>query len=216
MKLNNTITTFLFSACVLQSHAVVTTVNSGAFGHTGATITSSGTTHTAFKSYDYSNAWDFDGDGTNDSFTFDLTSTYTDGTLSSGLTVDANGLFRNGSGGNFSDGSFVFTLDNFAVTLSGGGTANSISFLGIDGLTFGGYNSTGSDQATIDGVVYDYTTGNPSFDLTTDAVTLEISGSYRVGNILFQAEVDADQVPEPTSAMLLGFGLLAGMTRRRR
>jgi len=208
----------LLAALVSTSHAVVTTIDTGLTGaftdavydYTAGTVTKTNTFTTT----------DLDGDGVDDTFTFDVVGTYNSGTDGFGSgTAGFSAQLVSSSGGDFSDSSFTFAASNFNVSLSSG-TLNSINFLGFDGAVLAGFIQN-TDAANVAGTAYSVAAGDssPMSFALTDTVDIEATGGgFRINNLQYQVEIDTEvaAVPEPTSAALLGLGGLTLIARRKR
>ena len=212
---------FLAATLLSQAATITTSLNEGAnFG--SATLTDntnvgySTTGDTATKTVTRT-TYDFDNDGVNDTFTFDLIATFTEGTANAGFGLFTNrlGSLHTSNGNMESDtGSFFVETGNYNVTLSSG-TLTSITFLGFDGINSAGFQA--GESYTVNGATY--TAGANTFALTQDLDWSVVSGGLRPDTYDYQFSIVAEeavQVPEPTSATLLGLGGLALLARRKR
>jgi len=161
---------------------------------------------------------DLDGDTINDTFTFDL-NTATTGTATEAVVL--NGVGWGESGGNndiTTDEQLTFTVSNFNFTAGGGAATPMIAFDGFTGLlatrwgagdsgTFGGSTQI-SDGSGAD-AKYTFAATN-SLDATWEA------GGFRVRGLDLGFTFTPNNVPEPSTAALIGLGGLGLILRRRK
>lgn len=172
-----------------------------------------------------------DADGTaDDSVTISLLVTTEGGNIQTSGTTAAGWL---SSGGTTMDGNgdqLTIAFDSISANLSGGGSADTLSFDGFSQISWGSWGA--GHVAVVNGVSNAYVDGTTNktqsvsgnslvTEFNTAAITgadADAAGTWRAEgwDFAFTAEVNAVAVPEPSSTALLGLGGLALILRRRK
>lgn len=187
--------------------------------------------------YSFTRTANLDGGTVNDTLSFDLVykmytgSTFAGGDVTLGTQVAAqnpisdahymNAYVGDADGNQVAAGdSFTMTVQNLTYSSGEGFTSPTLSFNGFTSIKkFGGgtadvyLGTTGATTETIGGTGSALALGG----VTELTMTASANSNQRWRDLAFSITVpDADPIPEPTSAALIGLGISSALLRRRR
>jgi len=201
-------TLLIIAGLTISSQAVTTVFSRAINADTGWSIDTSGTALVQT----INQVQDFDGDGTNDTLTFRVT------------TESLNGVDFNGSTTTYdfraAGGSYEMSYELVSFTSSNNHTITDTS------LTLASFFKSGNGTYTVTNGTDSYSHVDANNTTSTgvgldfdadDTITWTSSGTNGgVRSLNFGITVDTEAIPEPSSAALLGLGGLALLIRRKR